>query len=148
MGSMSGPIERMPWRRSWSEQDLIGLQEVTAPQLDDLRQGLVAFGWYGVGRDDGKRGGEHAPIFYRKDRLEAIDEGTFWLSESPEAGRSRRLGCRPAENVHLDDLAGQGFGCLDVGGEHSFRSSWRDGPDRRVASLCFDCSRSEPGNFP
>lgn len=66
------------------QNTIIGLQEVTKPQLDDLRKGLPQFESYGVGRDDGKSGGEHSPVFYRKDRFEVIDKGTFWLSESPE----------------------------------------------------------------
>lgn len=65
-------------------QDIAGLQEVTFPQLEDLRRRLDAFDAYGVGRDDGKQGGEHAVIFYRRERLEAVDQGTFWLSDSPE----------------------------------------------------------------
>lgn len=64
--------------------DIIGMQEVTEPQFASLRAGLPQFDAYGVGRDDGKSGGEHAPIFYRRDRFEVIDKGTFWLSESPE----------------------------------------------------------------
>lgn len=67
-----------------NEQDLAGLQEVTYPQLQDLRSHLPDFDSYGVGRDDGKQGGEHAPIFYRRDRLQEVRRGTFWLSESPE----------------------------------------------------------------
>lgn len=66
------------------QQDIAGLQEVTASQLDDLGRMLEGFQWYGVGRDDGKRGGEHAVIFYRPDRFAAIQQGTFWLSESPQ----------------------------------------------------------------
>ncbi|QEG00870.1 Endonuclease/Exonuclease/phosphatase family protein [Stieleria maiorica] len=64
--------------------DIIGLQEVTEPQFAQLRAGLTDFDSYGVGRDDGKSGGEHAPFFYRSDKFEVIDKGTFWLSESPE----------------------------------------------------------------
>ena len=64
--------------------DIIGMQEVTEPQFAQLREGLPEFDSYGVGRDDGKSGGEHAPIFFRKARFEFIDSGTFWLSESPK----------------------------------------------------------------
>ncbi|WP_182868202.1 endonuclease/exonuclease/phosphatase family protein [Rhodopirellula sp. JC639] len=64
--------------------DIIGLQEVTEPQFAFLRAGMPDFDSYGVGRDDGKSGGEHAPIFYRKEKFDIIDKGTFWLSESPE----------------------------------------------------------------
>ena len=63
--------------------DIIGMQEVTEPQFAHLREGLPEFDSYGIGRDDGKSGGEHAPIFYRKARFELIDNGTFWLCESP-----------------------------------------------------------------
>ncbi len=66
------------------QQDIAGLQEVTFEQLQDLRQRLGDFDAYGVGRDDGKQGGEHAAIFYRRERLESVEQGTFWLSESPE----------------------------------------------------------------
>ena len=65
--------------------DIIGLQEVTEPQFAQLRAGLSDFDSYGVGRDDGKSGGEHAPIFYRQDKFEVLDKGTFWLSETPQA---------------------------------------------------------------
>ena len=64
--------------------DIIGMQEVTAPQFEQLREGLPEFDSYGVGRDDGKSGGEHAPIFYRKDRFKPLKKGTFWLSETPD----------------------------------------------------------------
>ena len=64
--------------------DLVGLQEVTEPQLAYLRGKLAGFDSYGVGRDDGKSGGEHAPIFFRRDCFESIDQGTFWLSETPD----------------------------------------------------------------
>ena len=64
--------------------DLLGVQEALKGQLDDLSQLLPEFGWLGVGRDDGKEKGEYSAIFYRKDRFEILQQGTFWLSESPE----------------------------------------------------------------
>lgn len=67
-----------------AQHDIVGLQEVTFSQLGDLRERLAGFDWYGVGRDDGKTGGEHAVIFYSRDRIEAVEKGTFWLSEHPE----------------------------------------------------------------
>lgn len=63
--------------------ELIGFQEVLKPQLDDLAA-CTEFGFVGVGRDDGQAAGEHAPIFYRKDRFRLLDSGTFWLSETPD----------------------------------------------------------------
>lgn len=65
--------------------DLLGLQEVVAQQLDDLADLLKRdFACFGVCRDDGKRAGEAAPIFYRKARFELLDSGNFWLSEQPD----------------------------------------------------------------
>lgn len=65
------------------QADLIGLQEVLAHQLDALTELMPNYGWCGVGRDDGQRSGEFAPLFYRRDRLRLQDWGNFWLSETP-----------------------------------------------------------------
>ncbi len=64
--------------------DLIGLQEVLHGQLLYLEEQLSDYRRIGVGRDDGKQAGEYSPIFYRKDQLELLDHGTFWLSETPD----------------------------------------------------------------
>jgi endonuclease/exonuclease/phosphatase family metal-dependent hydrolase len=45
--------------------------------------------WFGVGRNDGKDGGEFTPIFYRPDRLELVEQKTFWLSPTPDQVGSR-----------------------------------------------------------
>jgi len=64
--------------------DIIGMQEALRGQIDDLQQLLPEYRWIGVGRDDGENAGEFSPIFYRQDRLRVLDNGTFWLSETPE----------------------------------------------------------------
>lgn len=64
--------------------DVVGMQEVLHNQFLDLRQGLPEYDGIGVGRDDGRTAGEYAPLFYRKDKLEVLDSGTFWLSENPD----------------------------------------------------------------
>ncbi|WDQ18139.1 endonuclease/exonuclease/phosphatase family protein [Rhodopirellula sp. P2] len=66
-----------------ASSDVVGLQEVTVKQLHDVQEGTPEWTWYGVGRDDGKEGGEFAPIGYRHDRFEALDRGTLWLSDTP-----------------------------------------------------------------
>lgn len=63
--------------------DVIGMQEVLVGQLNYLKSNLQQYKALGVGRDDGKEKGEFSPIFYRKDRFEALKTGTFWLSETP-----------------------------------------------------------------
>jgi endonuclease/exonuclease/phosphatase family metal-dependent hydrolase len=64
--------------------DLLGVQEARPSQVQDLKNALPEYGFYGVGRDDGKNKGEFAGIFYRKDRFTQTAAGSFWLSETPE----------------------------------------------------------------
>ena len=71
------------------QADVIGLQEVTHAQLLDLRQGLPAYDFCGVGRADGKERGEYSPIFFKKERFELIQTKTLWLSETPTKIASR-----------------------------------------------------------
>ena len=66
------------------QADLIGLQEALYRQLTYLEGQLEGYGRIGVGRDDGKQQGEFSPILYAQDQLELLDNGTFWLSETPE----------------------------------------------------------------
>lgn len=68
----------------WENPDIFGAQEVLHPQLMDLEKGLPAYRWIGVGRDDGKQEGEYAAIFYNPERVELLEKGNFWLSETPE----------------------------------------------------------------
>ncbi len=69
--------------------DLLGTQECLAFQTDYLREGLPGYGFFGVGRDDGARGGEMCGIFFRSDVFERVDGGHFWLSETPDVVASR-----------------------------------------------------------
>lgn len=64
--------------------DLMGVQEALDRQLNDLDGKLEAYDRFGVGREDGKTGGEYSAIFYKKDRFKLLDHDTFWLSETPE----------------------------------------------------------------
>lgn len=62
---------------------VIGIQEGRIDQVRFIEQGCPMLERIGVGRDDGAEGGEMMAIFYRADRFEALDSGTFWLSETP-----------------------------------------------------------------
>ena len=64
--------------------DVFGSQEVRKNQLDDMLAMLPDYDYIGVGREDGKEKGEYSPVFYRKDVMEKLDGGTFWLSPTPE----------------------------------------------------------------
>ena len=63
--------------------DLVGMQEVLERQLNYLNERMQGYGSVGVGRDDGKTGGEYVPVLYKKERFTLLDRGTFWLSSTP-----------------------------------------------------------------
>jgi endonuclease/exonuclease/phosphatase family metal-dependent hydrolase len=71
------------------DADLIGVQEALKDMLDELDALLPAYTWLGVGRTDGKEAGEYSAILYRKSRFEVLDQGTFWLSETPAVPGSK-----------------------------------------------------------
>lgn len=60
--------------------DIFGTQEGKYHQLQDLKSAMPGYDYIGVGRDDGKIGGEFSAIFYRTDRFDLLDHGDFWLS--------------------------------------------------------------------
>lgn len=70
------------------EADLVGAQEVTFAQLEDMESLLQLYEHVGVGREGGKKG-EFTPIFYKEDRFELLEHNTFWLSETPEKVSSK-----------------------------------------------------------
>ena len=68
-----------------------GVQEALAHQLDVLLERLPQYRSIGVARDDGKRKGEFSAILYRAERFEPIEQGTFWLSDTPDAPGSTSI---------------------------------------------------------
>jgi endonuclease/exonuclease/phosphatase family metal-dependent hydrolase len=64
--------------------DIVGVQEALRDQIADLEKLVPEYAWCGVGRTDGKSGGEFSAIFYRKSRFELLAQSTFWLSETPD----------------------------------------------------------------
>ena len=97
---------------------IIGLQEVLKDQFQYLIDELDDYSYYGIGRDDGISTGEYNPIFSQKDLISVIDQGTFWLSDTPSIPSKTWEGCctricswikisKPVGlvimNTHLDD---------------------------------------------
>jgi endonuclease/exonuclease/phosphatase family metal-dependent hydrolase len=76
----------------YNSESFICLQEVLHGQLRDILSGLngngtgASRGWdyYGVGREDGEKGGEYSPILYRRDVWRLLEGETIWLSETPK----------------------------------------------------------------
>jgi Kef-type K+ transport system membrane component KefB/endonuclease/exonuclease/phosphatase family metal-dependent hydrolase len=76
------------------QPDVVGFQEALREQVADLVERMPDHAWFGEGRTDGALEGEFVPIFYRRRRFEALDGGTFWLSEHPDVPGSRSWGAR------------------------------------------------------
>ncbi|MBP3839933.1 MAG: endonuclease/exonuclease/phosphatase family protein [Chryseobacterium sp.] len=64
--------------------DFFGVQEAVPQQMADIKTGLKNYDFVGVGRDDGANKGEYSAIFYDTEKLQVLQSGTFWLSETPE----------------------------------------------------------------
>jgi endonuclease/exonuclease/phosphatase family metal-dependent hydrolase len=63
--------------------DVFGTQEGFRGQLTGVAE-LAEYAFVGHGRDDGKEAGEHSAIFYKKARLQLLQTGDFWLSQTPD----------------------------------------------------------------
>jgi len=62
--------------------NIFGVQEAYATQLEDLKTALTNYAYLGIGREDGRRAGEHTAIFYDTTLFELSDQGNFWLNEA------------------------------------------------------------------
>lgn len=110
---------------------LLGVQEALDEQVRQLAHELGDYDWFGVGRSDGKVAGEYAPIFYRRDRLELLEGGTFWVSETPDAPGSRGWDAalpRIATWARLRDrLSGEMFLAMNTHFDHVGEEARRQG---------------------
>lgn len=111
--------------------DVLGLQEALRFQIDELIEQCPGYDWVGVGRDDGASAGEHAPIFYRTDRVRLIEHGTFWFSNTPAKPGTTSFGntipriCTWAIFEPLGDAEAQRFGVANVHLDHQSAESRR-----------------------
>ena len=94
-------------RNSWDERkkllietvnylnpDILALQEVRYNQLSFIVENLPSYWYVGVGRDDGEKKGEFVPIFFKRELFNKLDEGHFWLSETPDLPGSKSWGAK------------------------------------------------------
>lgn len=65
------------------EPDILGIQEALPEQVSDLDSLLMDYDHFGKARETDNKG-EASSIFYRKEKFTLFDEGTFWLSETPD----------------------------------------------------------------
>lgn len=64
------------------EPGIFGVQEALKEQLDHLKSNLEGYVFIGDGRD-GKMSGEFSAIFFDTEKFDKLEEGTFWLSQTP-----------------------------------------------------------------
>lgn len=64
---------------------VMGIQEGLAAQVAFLDSALTEYAYVGVGRDDGRTAGEYAAVFYVDSLYAPVEEGHFWLSETPDS---------------------------------------------------------------
>ena len=92
--------------------DSIGMQEVTTLWRGMMDNFIFNDSYASVG-DPRTPGGEANPIYYRVDKFELVDSGTFWLSDTPDVQGSYLEGClypRICTWAHLRDrVTGQEF---------------------------------------
>ena len=64
--------------------DVFGVQEAYDFQLSYIEENCPRYKAVGVGRDDGSNEGEHMSVIYNTEKIEMLDWGTYWLSETPD----------------------------------------------------------------
>src|SRR4030042_3072997 len=65
------------------DPDVFGIQEGLIHQVRYLDSILADYSFIGKGRDDGIDAGELCAVFYKKTRFALLQQGLFWLSETP-----------------------------------------------------------------
>jgi endonuclease/exonuclease/phosphatase family metal-dependent hydrolase len=126
---------------------VLGIQEALRFQLDEIRAELPAYGSVGVGRDDGIERGEYSAILYDNTRIEVLDSGTFWLSDSPGVPGSMSWGNRITRIVTWARFRDRS----DSGTFYVFNTHWdhESQPSReRSAALLLDRIRARASPDP
>ena len=124
--------------------DVLGIQEGQHGQVADLRASLGDYEFFGKGRTDGKRKGEYAGIFYRRNRFEKDEDesGMIWLSSTPDVPGSMTWGNgfpRIATWLRLTDrTSGRALRVVNMHLDHRNQESREKGVElmsRRMAEM-------------
>ncbi len=130
--------------------EILAIQEGLHGQVADLWASMPEFGFEGVGRDDGKKGGEYTGIFYRKDRfgVDAKNRGSIWLSDTPKQAGSKSWGNsfpRLATWVRLSDRSsGQALWVVNIHLDHINQASREKGVQLMARKLADMNRDAEP----
>ena len=66
------------------DPDIFGIQEGLLHQVKYMDSLLTDYSFIGKGRDDGMEAGEFCAVFYKKTQFTLLQQGLFWLSETPD----------------------------------------------------------------
>lgn len=69
------------------DPDLLGTQEGKSNQVKHIRKKLKWYDMHGVGRDNGRSGGEYCAIYYRKIRFTEESSGHIWFNDAGLPGK-------------------------------------------------------------
>jgi endonuclease/exonuclease/phosphatase family metal-dependent hydrolase len=108
------------------DPDVLGVQEALDGQLDEIVAALPGYAVVGVGRDDGRRGGEYSAVLFRSSRLRVAEAGTFWLSDTPDVPGSATWGnriTRVCTWARFIDRDGRGFWHFNLHLDHESQRS-------------------------
>ncbi len=125
--------------------EIFGVQEAKPEQLQDMVERMPDYEYIGVGRDDGKTKGEHSAIFYRKGDFKVIEQGTFWLSETPNEvsygwGAKHRRIC--TWGLFVDKKTKTKFYFLNLHLDHRVRAAQENGAKLVLDFIRTKCKRS------
>ncbi len=128
--------------------DLLGVQEALRFQLDELATAMPRYQEIGVGRTDGVEAGEYAAILIDRTRLELLEQGTFWFSETPSVPGSKSWGNdipRICTWAHVrDHTSGRSFYAYNVHWDHQSQPS----RERSAGLLMQRIAQRESGEDP
>lgn len=120
------------------QPDSIGMQEVTTGWI--YRMDNFAFNNSYAGVGEGRTpGGEASSIYYRKDKFDLVDSGTFWLSSTPDKMGTALPGAnypRICTWAHLKDkVTGYEYIHLNTHLDHNGNNSGTDGRAIRTTQV-------------
>jgi endonuclease/exonuclease/phosphatase family metal-dependent hydrolase len=118
---------------------VLGIQEALRFQLDEIDAAVPGYRVIGVGRDDGREAGEFAAILVDTARFEVPEEGTFWLSDTPEVPGSMHWGNRITRIMSwarlVDRSSGDTLHVLNAHWDHESQASREKSAEALLAAL-------------
>ena len=109
---------------------VFGVQEALDFQLTYFVEHCPGYKYVGVGREDGLHEGEHMAVFYDTGRIDLLEWGTYWLSETPfQPSLGWDAVCRRTATWTLlkDKLTGRNFYFVNTHLDHVGKEARRKG---------------------